>query len=275
MKKPKVRKVGYWCEPAIPASALPRFEEEVDLDWSQRERAATIDYLATGTLYNANPAVLDCPECGQPFTSDNYTDGLYVWPAAYPHYVAKHGVKPPEKFLLHIKLSIGLESVIVPENPKDVAGLLKVLRPELLHQARLRGLSPSKAYQRITSIAFKLSKRGELNVENLRALWKDPTKDIKLPEPAVVASWLNVAIELQALLQQLPATAFPRVFGQLEQAKTYALTNHKDEAPNRVALVQASCVDALAVYSTTPEIKTSLKNVVKFCKNRVKELTPK
>ena len=48
--------------------------------------------MVTGAITKGHKAMGCCSQ----------TDGTYVWPEGYHHYVTKHGVKPPEHFLRHV-----------------------------------------------------------------------------------------------------------------------------------------------------------------------------
>jgi hypothetical protein len=34
--------------------------------------------------------------------SHDLTDGVFVWPEGYAHYIEKHDVKPPREFIEHV-----------------------------------------------------------------------------------------------------------------------------------------------------------------------------
>jgi hypothetical protein len=92
----------------------------VDTTWDEAQRAAVVTYLKTGETFESwrgsswcrfkwrvSPPEEEPPRyigCDVPHLSGyrDFTDGTYVWPEAFFHYVEKHGVKPPNEFIQHV-----------------------------------------------------------------------------------------------------------------------------------------------------------------------------
>jgi len=56
-------------------------------------------YLKSGQIVNSYRGMSSCRICQIHNGSHDLSDGTYVWPSGYAHYVSAHGIKPPEKFL--------------------------------------------------------------------------------------------------------------------------------------------------------------------------------
>ncbi|HEY1693182.1 MAG TPA: hypothetical protein VGG39_13535 [Polyangiaceae bacterium] len=94
--------VGYWRGSAPGDEALPEPQAFVDPSWDPAERAAVVAYLKRGLVAGAWRGYSDCRfRCGRPdeqMGHRDFTDGAYVWPEGYAHYVEDHGVRPPADF---------------------------------------------------------------------------------------------------------------------------------------------------------------------------------
>jgi hypothetical protein len=100
--------VGFWVDPVDPDTA--RFSEPqalVDSSWDPAERARVVDYLKRGELLDVERGYSWCRfRCGiseRDMGSKTLTDGHYYWPEGFAHYLERHGVKPPEEFLAHVR----------------------------------------------------------------------------------------------------------------------------------------------------------------------------
>lgn len=92
--------IGYWYSERY-APDLPHPEPFVDLEWDTEERARVVAYLQRGeTLISWRGSAACRFECGERLRGYRcFTDGEWVWPEDFAHYVDKHGVKPPEVFI--------------------------------------------------------------------------------------------------------------------------------------------------------------------------------
>jgi hypothetical protein len=83
--------------------ALPIPTSYIDRDWNATERAIVIAYLNRGKEWEAWKGSSYCRfGCQINNGSTDLTDGIYVWPEGFAHYVECHGVKPSQEFLDHI-----------------------------------------------------------------------------------------------------------------------------------------------------------------------------
>jgi hypothetical protein len=125
----ELKRIGYWSktagvdpEPwAVVADALRRMlgkavglplelpdpREFIDTHWldtqqGKMEFKAVLAHLSAGTRQDAYFGYHTCLLCGQDAGYQDLTDGVYVWPEGYAHYVQEHGVKPPQDFIDHV-----------------------------------------------------------------------------------------------------------------------------------------------------------------------------
>jgi hypothetical protein len=102
------KRVGFWRDPGDPSTAsLPDPHDFVDPDWHPRERAAVLGHLRNGEFVRYWQGHSWCRfRCGianSEMGAGDFTDGTWVWPEGFAHYLEAHGVKPPEEFLAHVR----------------------------------------------------------------------------------------------------------------------------------------------------------------------------
>lgn len=102
------RHLGYWRSGRdnSPTKALPWPGDFVDTTWDEAEREAIAKYLEAGKTHQSWRGNSSCrlgghPSCEHLRGYRDFTDGIYVWPEAFAHYVRVHGVKPPQEFIDH------------------------------------------------------------------------------------------------------------------------------------------------------------------------------
>jgi hypothetical protein len=85
-------------------SPLPRAHDAVDPMWPNQERVLVLRHLANhGALAGAEYGTSMCRICGRENGNKEYSDGTYVWPEGFAHYIREHAVKPPRAFLDHVR----------------------------------------------------------------------------------------------------------------------------------------------------------------------------
>ncbi len=109
-----MKAIGFWVDEDDDFDEnLPHPREFVDENWDPRERAVVLDYLQNGNEYMACLGCSWCRfRCGiadSEMGSKTLSDGAYIWPEGYPHYIEHHNVKPPEDFLNHVKARLQRE----------------------------------------------------------------------------------------------------------------------------------------------------------------------
>lgn len=122
-----LRAIGYWMQPIacdvkngrVPEDApwleearlspylgwhLPDPYDFMDPSWDATERATVVAYLRAGQLQVVWYGISKCRfRCGeQDMGAACLSDGTYVWPEGFAHYLEKHAVRPPEEFVLHV-----------------------------------------------------------------------------------------------------------------------------------------------------------------------------
>lgn len=125
----QLRHIGYWCHgpdesrspdivvdpsgatrqaPQMNMSDLPDPRTLIDAQWDPQERQRVVEYLeqAYGTPWHYMGFSWCRFRCGIPDSamgSGERTDGTWLFPEGYVHYVREHGVKPSERFLTHVR----------------------------------------------------------------------------------------------------------------------------------------------------------------------------
>jgi hypothetical protein len=99
----KLRPVGYWRSDDDVAPSLPHPAALVDGDWDEAERAAVVDYLLRGFSARGCCGFSWCRLCDPDgLVGDNgsreFTDGTWIWPEGFSHYIEDHAVRPPADF---------------------------------------------------------------------------------------------------------------------------------------------------------------------------------
>ena len=109
---PTKRFIGYWRSKREPDLPDPR--DFVDTDWDPAERARVASYLTRGEEFEQWRGSSWCrfgrvegesrklATCDGVMGSKCLTDGVFVWPEGFSHYIAHHGVRPPQAFIDHV-----------------------------------------------------------------------------------------------------------------------------------------------------------------------------
>jgi hypothetical protein len=99
------KRIGYWKESIF--DPLPEPQRMVVHGWDPAERTKVADYLRTkGDPCDASYGYAHCRfECGitdEEMGCRDLSDGIYVWPEGFAHYVEKHNVQPPDEFIAYV-----------------------------------------------------------------------------------------------------------------------------------------------------------------------------
>lgn len=122
-----LRAIGYWTQPVTCDIKNGRVAEDapwvaearlsphldwhlpdpydfVDPSWDARERETVIAYLRAGNEHIAWRGLSACRfRCGEKeMGSACLSDGRYIWPEGFAHYLEMHAVRPPEEFIRHV-----------------------------------------------------------------------------------------------------------------------------------------------------------------------------
>lgn len=98
-KQGRIR-IGFWYSEREPD--LPNPKEFVDKDWDVSVLDKVVRYLSRSQF--AGPAYKGCSTCricGCSNGSTDMSDGVYVWPSGFKHYLSAHYVRPTAKFVAH------------------------------------------------------------------------------------------------------------------------------------------------------------------------------
>ncbi len=113
-KKLGVKAIGFWAESSSPATCyyaqrgmwLPWPEDFIDPSWDSQERERVASYLDQAPDVEHWMGFSGCRfkncDCRDNGASDK-SDGTYLWPEGFSHYVRAHNVKPPDEFIQHVK----------------------------------------------------------------------------------------------------------------------------------------------------------------------------
>lgn len=102
----RLKRVGFSWSPDEPE--LPHPREYIDQSWDCAERDRAIVYLEQSYRLSYFACGFSCCRLGcehvQPHMGNKeYTDGVWLFPEGFLHYVRLHRVKPPPDFLEHMR----------------------------------------------------------------------------------------------------------------------------------------------------------------------------
>ena len=93
------KRIGYWRQYQNEKSDLP-WPEEGRL--SIETKQMIVDYLDNGTQEAAWLGWSTCRICGKSNGSTCLTDGYFVYPIGYSHYIKDHNIMPDLDLLAHV-----------------------------------------------------------------------------------------------------------------------------------------------------------------------------
>lgn len=98
------KQVGFWRQTKDEKSDLPWPGDLVEPRWNPALREVVASYLDDEKFRSTQyRGVSECRLCGRSTGSADFTDGTYVWPEGYAHYIRIHAVVPPRDLVEHIK----------------------------------------------------------------------------------------------------------------------------------------------------------------------------
>lgn len=113
--------LGWWFNERAP-NGLPRPQLLV-APWLPRERDAVLTYLRAAPMLVTYDEPSWCRfDCGErDMGHRDLTDGIYVWPDGLAHYIERHDVRLPERFVAHV---LARNALIAPfALPEETFGL--------------------------------------------------------------------------------------------------------------------------------------------------------
>ncbi|MHA2427917.1 MAG: hypothetical protein ACXADB_07835 [Candidatus Hermodarchaeia archaeon] len=98
----KLIKVGFWSGNGEYNDKYRDVKDHIDTGWSPLIKEAVLMHLRAGKTDNHQKGWSDCRVCGKMNGSTEQTDGTYIWPDGFAHYIIEHNVKPPQEFIDHV-----------------------------------------------------------------------------------------------------------------------------------------------------------------------------
>jgi len=110
-------RIGYWWSKT--EQELPRPTKFIDKTWSTVERDRVALYLENveEDKHTKGWSSCRCRFCDKENGGCDMTDGIYIWPFGFSHYLRHHAVKPTDKFIQHVLSQIQKRSQRKPEKP--------------------------------------------------------------------------------------------------------------------------------------------------------------
>lgn len=99
-----MKSIGFWNNKNNDYPAFPMVEEFIHPNFLNKEtKRKIIIYLESARELHFYKGSSKCRICGKRNGSYELTDGKYIWPSGYVHYIEEHDVVPSKDFLRHIK----------------------------------------------------------------------------------------------------------------------------------------------------------------------------
>lgn len=99
---PKLIALGYWRRTKDSKENLPFPSDYVDEGWDPKELLFVVNYLRRCKPFIQWLGASGCRLCGKRLGSSCLSDGVYVFPDQFEHYLLEHDVKPPAGFIAHV-----------------------------------------------------------------------------------------------------------------------------------------------------------------------------
>lgn len=100
-----LRFIGFWASTFQPDLPIPW--DYLDPTWDRSERTRVVQYLRSAPKVQWWRGYSDCRFCGARNGTTDRSDGTFLWPDGFAHYLERHGVRPPEEFLEHVRRALG------------------------------------------------------------------------------------------------------------------------------------------------------------------------
>lgn len=102
-----MKRVGFWAGAGLlDGLLLPDPRKLVDAAWDPLARAAVVAHLRSGDVcesyFGYSWCRFNCGRREEHMGNKDLTDGVYVWPEGFVHYVETHLVRPPPEFVAHV-----------------------------------------------------------------------------------------------------------------------------------------------------------------------------
>ncbi len=100
--------LGYWS--TYDNKALPNPETFIGEDWDQAERSACIEHIKSGRMTAEYAGFSGCRICKELLGTKDLTDGLFVFPEKFEHYIEAHDLKPPKVFVDYVMNRLDIQA---------------------------------------------------------------------------------------------------------------------------------------------------------------------
>jgi hypothetical protein len=101
---PELVALGYWRASKDSKEDLPFPSDYVDETWNPAELLFVANYIKRCKPILHWFGFSKCRLCGVRLGASCLSDGVYVFPAQFDHYLLEHDVKPPAEFIAHVLL---------------------------------------------------------------------------------------------------------------------------------------------------------------------------
>jgi hypothetical protein len=71
--------------------------------WETHNKEGVVNYLKKGTMLSAYMGFSNCRLCDNMLGTKDLSDGFFVWPEQFDHYITEHNLVIPEYFYEYIK----------------------------------------------------------------------------------------------------------------------------------------------------------------------------
>ena len=100
--------IGYWSGGYPDDQSLPDPSTQVDGTWDEEERIAVVKYLQAAPSVASYRGTSPCRMCGIRNGSQERSDGTYIWPSGFAHYLFQHMVRPDTAFIAHVLAQVSV-----------------------------------------------------------------------------------------------------------------------------------------------------------------------
>jgi hypothetical protein len=95
---------GFWWSPAHDYDEFPTLESATDASWRPHDKELLVAYLEQSPILLASMSQTTCLLCPNDVSAASYQfDGKWFWPRSLSHYVGRHSIVLPDRFVQHIR----------------------------------------------------------------------------------------------------------------------------------------------------------------------------
>lgn len=115
-----LKMIGYWWSKEEPHFPLPK--HFITHSWNAKERSLVINYLKQAEFYEGWMGESDCRICHSSNGATDLSDGTYVFPEGFVHYIEAHGVKPDQEFIDYVIAKNVTQKPTPPVSDQELKG---------------------------------------------------------------------------------------------------------------------------------------------------------